>query len=45
VKGHIDSNFLSDVISFPPIFMNVDVKTDEKTIGKTMYEHMEANGI
>jgi hypothetical protein len=25
--------------------MNVDIKTDEKTIGKTMYEYMEANGI
>jgi hypothetical protein len=45
VKEHIDSNFLNDVISFPPIFMNIDIKTDEETIGKTMYEYMEANGI
>jgi hypothetical protein len=44
-KGNIDNNFLNDVISFPPIFMNVDIKTNEETIGKTMYEYMEANGI
>jgi hypothetical protein len=25
--------------------MNVDIKTDEKTIGKTMYEYIEAKGI
>jgi hypothetical protein len=25
--------------------MNFDIKTDEQTIGKTMYEYMEANGI
>jgi hypothetical protein len=45
VKGHINNNFLNDVISFPPIFMNVDIKTDGETIGKTMYEYIEANEI
>jgi hypothetical protein len=30
VKGHIDPNFLNEVVRFPPIFMNVDITTDEK---------------
>jgi hypothetical protein len=32
VKGHVDPIFLNEVVRFPPIFMNVDITTDEKTI-------------
>jgi hypothetical protein len=33
------------VLNFPPIYLNIDIVTDEKTIGKTMYEYMRENGI
>jgi hypothetical protein len=33
------------VFNFLPIYMSFDIVTDEKTIGKTMYEYMRKNGI
>jgi hypothetical protein len=40
VKGHIDPKFLNEVVRFPPIFMNVDIKTNKENIGETMFEYM-----
>jgi hypothetical protein len=45
VKGHIYPNFLNEVVRFPPIFMNVDIKTDEKTIGPSMCEYVVKNNM
>jgi hypothetical protein len=45
VKGHIDPNFLNDVVRFPPIFMNVDIKTNKENIGETMFEYMKNNNM
>jgi hypothetical protein len=42
VKGHIDPNFLNDV-KFPPIFMNVDIKTNKEPTGEIMYVYMASN--
>jgi hypothetical protein len=40
VKGHIDPKFLNEVVRFPPIFMNIDIKTNKENIGETMFEYM-----
>jgi hypothetical protein len=45
VKGHIDPKFLNEVVRFPPIFMNVDIKTNKENIGKTMFENMKNNNM
>jgi hypothetical protein len=45
VKGHIDPNFLNEVVRFPPIFMNVDITTNKETIGESMYEYMIKNNM
>jgi hypothetical protein len=45
VKGHIDPNFLNEVVRFPPIFMNVDIITNKETIGESMCEYMTLNGM
>jgi hypothetical protein len=45
VKGHIDKNYLNEVVRFPPIFMNVDITTNKETIGESMYEYMIKNGM
>jgi ABC-type ATPase with predicted acetyltransferase domain len=45
VKGHIDKNYLNEVVNFPPIFMNVDITTNKETIGESMYEYMISNGM
>jgi hypothetical protein len=45
VKGHINPNFLNEVVRFPPIFMNVDITTNKETIGESMYEYMASNGM
>jgi hypothetical protein len=45
VKGHIDKRYLNDAVRFPPIFMNVDIKTNKETVKKIMYEYMISNGM
>jgi hypothetical protein len=45
VKGHVDPNFLNEIVRFPPIFMNVDIKTNKETIGETMCEYMIKNNM
>jgi hypothetical protein len=45
LKGHIDKKYYNEVINFPPIIRNVDIKTDKETIGEVMYEYMKNNGI
>jgi hypothetical protein len=45
VKGHIDPKFLKEVVRFPPIFMNVDIKTNKENIGETMFEYMKNNNM
>jgi hypothetical protein len=43
VKGHIDPKFLNKIVRFPPIFMNVDIKTNKENIRETMFEYMKNN--
>jgi hypothetical protein len=45
MKGHINPTFLNEVVRFPPIFMNVDIKTNKETIGETMCEYMIKNNM
>jgi hypothetical protein len=45
LKGHIDEAYIKDVINFPPIIRNIDIKTDKETIGETTYNYNVANGI
>jgi hypothetical protein len=32
-------------VNFPPIFMNMEIRTDEKTIGSTMYKYMKKHNF
>jgi hypothetical protein len=56
LKGHIPedkfncrtSGAVSDaatVLNFPPVYLNVDMVADEKTIGSKMYKYMKDNSI
>jgi hypothetical protein len=56
LKGHIPEDkfncrtpgAVSDaatVLNFPPVYLNVDMVTDEKTIGPKMYKYMKDNSI
>ena len=45
VKGHIDKKYINEFVNFPPIFRNVDITTDRKTIGDFMYDYMTKNEI
>jgi hypothetical protein len=33
------------VLNFPPVYLNIDMVTDEKTIGSKMYKYMKDNSI
>ncbi|KAA6382637.1 MAG: hypothetical protein EZS28_021836 [Streblomastix strix] len=37
VKGHIDEDYLNEVINWAPILRNIDIKTSKETIGEFMY--------
>lgn len=45
IKGHIDEDYINEFINFPPIFRNIDIKTDEQTIGSYMYNYMKSNEL
>ncbi|KAI5512099.1 DNA/RNA polymerases family [Trichomonas vaginalis G3] len=45
VKGHIDEKYINDYINFLPIIRNLDIITDEKTIGSFMYNYMKSNNL
>jgi hypothetical protein len=45
VKGHIDPQFLHIAVMFPPVIRNLDILTNEETIGNTMYKYMKDNEI
>ena len=41
VRGHIQKEHLNKFINFLPIFRNIEITTDEKTIGPFMYNYMK----
>ena len=43
VKGHIDRKYLNEFINFLPIFRNINITNDEKTLGSDMYNFMRSN--
>ena len=43
LKGHIDESHINDFINFPPIFRNIDITTNEETIGSYMYNYLKSN--
>jgi hypothetical protein len=53
VKGHIPERYWNEnvngeytnVINFPPIIRNLDIHTDELTIGETTYNYMKENKL
>ncbi|KAI5546883.1 CBG23764 family [Trichomonas vaginalis G3] len=45
VKGHIDEKYINDYINFLPIIRNLDIVTNEETIGSFMYNYMKTNNI
>ncbi len=45
VKGRIPDEHINEFINFPPIFRNIDINTDEETIGTYMYEYCKANNM
>ena len=45
LKGHIPEEFYNEFINLPPIFRNVDITTDKKTIGDNMYKYMKDNHL
>ena len=44
IRGYIPKNRLNDCINFLPIIRNLDIVTDEQTIGNYMYKYMKDNG-
>ncbi|KAA6366301.1 MAG: hypothetical protein EZS28_038172 [Streblomastix strix] len=40
MKGHIDENYLNEVIIWAPTLKNIDIKTNKETIGEFMYNHL-----
>ena len=45
VIGHIDERYIDEFINFPPIFRNIDITTNEQTIGSFMYEYLKRNNF
>lgn len=45
VKGHIDEKYINDYINFLPIIRNLEITTDEQTIGEFMYNYMKTNNL
>lgn len=45
IKGHIPDEYKNEFINFAPIFRNIDITTNESTIGSYMYNFMKDNNI
>ncbi len=45
IKGHIPKEHINEFINFPPIFRNIDITTDEATLGTYMYNYCKANKL
>ena len=45
VIGHIDEKYINEFINFPPIFRNIDITTNEQTIGSFMYDYLKRNNF
>ena len=45
LKGHIPEEYYNEFINLPPIFRNINITTDKKTIGENMYEYMKSNNL
>ena len=45
VIGHIDERYIDEFINFPPIFRNIDITTNEQTIGSFMYDYLKRNNF
>ena len=45
LKGHIDENYINEFINMPPIIRNVNITTNEQTIGSYMYNYMKSHKL
>ncbi len=45
IKGHIPKEYINEFINFPPIFRNIDITTDEATLGTYMYNYCKDNKL
>ena len=45
IKGHIPTEYYNEFINLPPIWRNIDITTNEETIGSTMYKYMVDNNL
>ena len=45
LKGHIDEKYINKCINMPPIIRNIEIITNEQTIGPYMYKYMKDNGM
>ena len=45
IKGHIPKEYINGCINFLPILRNINIRTDQQTIGSFMYNYMKTNHI
>jgi hypothetical protein len=45
IKCHIDKAYSNAFLNFSPIFRNIDITIDKKTIGSDVYDHMKSHNI
>ena len=45
IKGHIPKEYINDCVNFLSILRNINIKTEEQTIGSFMYNYMKSNKI